>query len=70
MFYGLYFVEPKATNSKYSMQIPSGIPPEMHSDAFIAHWRMATAKHLNFMAQEIKFRIFKVDQFALEPIMY
>ena len=40
----------KAMNSKYSMQIPSGIPPEMQSEAFIAHWRMATVKHLNFMA--------------------
>ena len=28
----------KAMNSKYSMQIPSGIPPAMHSEAFIAEF--------------------------------
>ena len=28
----------KAMNSKYSMQIPSGIPPAMHSEAFITEF--------------------------------
>ena len=28
----------KAMNSKYSMQIPSGIPPAMHSEAFVAEF--------------------------------
>ena len=31
-------------NSKYSMQIPSGIPPAMHSEAFIAEFESSLNK--------------------------
>ena len=41
----------KAMNSKYSMQIPSGIPPAMHSEAFIAEFESFLNRSSCFLKQ-------------------
>ena len=42
----------RAMNSKYSMQIPSGIPPAMHSKAFIAEFESSLNKSCCFPQQK------------------
>ena len=44
----------KAMNSKYSMQIPSGIPPAMHSEAFIAEIESSLNKSY-FFGTDVRF---------------